>query len=58
VKAPGMLGDLSDAMLSHNPKDRPALHEVAAALRQSPTPAGPGAVGFEPTGALSRPYVF
>ncbi|HEY8984512.1 MAG TPA: protein kinase [Streptomyces sp.] len=33
VKAPGKLGELIDAMLSHNPKDRPTLREVAAALR-------------------------
>ncbi len=32
VKAPGELGDLIDAMLSHAPEDRPTIHEVGTAL--------------------------
>ncbi|MFI9569637.1 protein kinase [Streptomyces rishiriensis] len=32
VKAPGDLGDLIDAMLSHAPEDRPTIYEVGKAL--------------------------
>ncbi|WP_416978012.1 protein kinase domain-containing protein [Streptomyces sp. T028] len=32
VKAPGELGDLIDAMLSHAPEDRPTIYEVGKAL--------------------------
>ncbi|SFG21893.1 hypothetical protein SAMN02787118_117109 [Streptomyces mirabilis] len=32
VKAPGELGELIDAMLSHAPKDRPTIYEVGKAL--------------------------
>ncbi|MET8981542.1 protein kinase [Streptomyces sp. NPDC004539] len=32
VKAPGRLGELIDAMLSHDPKDRPTLQEAAEVL--------------------------
>ncbi len=32
VKAPGELGKLIDAMLSHTPEDRPTIYEVGAAL--------------------------
>ncbi|MFF0008743.1 protein kinase [Streptomyces tibetensis] len=32
VKAPGELGELIEAMLSHAPGDRPAIHEVSKAL--------------------------
>ncbi|MEU9407287.1 protein kinase [Streptomyces sp. NPDC048281] len=32
VKAPGELGELIDAMLSHAPEDRPTIHEVSKAL--------------------------
>ncbi|MEU0028778.1 protein kinase [Streptomyces sp. NPDC006335] len=32
VKAPGELGDLVDAMLSHAPEDRPTIYEVGKAL--------------------------
>ncbi|MFE1444188.1 protein kinase family protein, partial [Streptomyces sp. NPDC058739] len=32
VKAPGELGELIDAMLSHEPADRPTVHEVGKAL--------------------------
>jgi hypothetical protein len=32
VKAPGELGDLIEAMLSHAPEDRPTIYEVAKAL--------------------------
>ncbi|MGW4671519.1 protein kinase domain-containing protein [Streptomyces sp. NPDC004324] len=32
VKAPGELGELIDAMLSHAPEDRPTIHEVGRAL--------------------------
>ncbi|WP_416973686.1 protein kinase domain-containing protein [Streptomyces sp. 4F14] len=32
VKAPGELGELIDAMLSHDPKDRPTLQEAGKAL--------------------------
>lgn len=33
VRAPGELGTLIDAMLSHSPEDRPTIHEVIKALR-------------------------
>ncbi|MFM9445312.1 hypothetical protein [Streptomyces acidiscabies] len=33
VKAPGKLGRLLDAMLSHDPRDRPTLREATEALR-------------------------
>ncbi|MFD7546359.1 protein kinase [Streptomyces sp. NPDC059816] len=33
VRAPGQLGDLIDAMLSHRADDRPTLHQVHSALR-------------------------
>ncbi|MFM9445304.1 protein kinase domain-containing protein [Streptomyces acidiscabies] len=33
VKAPGKLGRLVDAMLSHDPRDRPTLQEATEALR-------------------------
>src|SRR5262249_33940553 len=32
VKAPGELGELIDAMLSHTPGDRPTIYEVGKAL--------------------------
>lgn len=32
VKAPGELGELIDAMLSHAPEDRPTIYEVGEAL--------------------------
>ncbi|GHH83958.1 hypothetical protein GCM10017771_11980 [Streptomyces capitiformicae] len=32
VKAPGELGELIDAMLSHAPEDRPTIYEVGKAL--------------------------
>ncbi|KND31561.1 protein kinase, partial [Streptomyces acidiscabies] len=33
VKAPGKLGQLIDAMLSHDPRDRPTLQEAREVLR-------------------------
>jgi hypothetical protein len=33
VKAPGELGKLVDAMLSHAPEDRPTIHEIGKELR-------------------------
>ncbi|MFI6702400.1 protein kinase [Streptomyces sp. NPDC050509] len=35
VKAPGELGELIEAMLSHAPEDRPTIYEVRKALSQS-----------------------
>lgn len=32
VRAPGEMGELIDAMLSHAPEDRPTIHEVGKAL--------------------------
>jgi serine/threonine protein kinase len=32
VNAPGELGELIDAMLSHGPEDRPTIYEVGKAL--------------------------
>ncbi|MGV3646439.1 protein kinase [Streptomyces antibioticus] len=40
VKAPGELGDLIDAMLSHAPEDRPTIHELGKALSQAPSFSG------------------